>query len=447
MMPMVFWLCSEKCASADGTLPDAVRRVNQRMRILIVCHRLPFPPDHGGKIRAFEMIKHLGARHSVTVATLAHTQKEAQLGSRLLDYCDQLLVEVMSSTARWAKATLALVGPKPSSVRYFWSARLKRAIAGAGSFERVLVHCAFMAEYVRDTPCPFKVLDYSDIDSGKWSEYQNYKRQPLGLAYGLEAKKLREHERRVAAYFNACTVISKSEQEEFCKLGTSRPCTVVPNGVDLDRFNPSGRVESSAPVILFLGRMDYFPNVDGVVEFATNVFPRVRAALPQARLRIVGSDPARSVRRLTRVPGIEVTGYVPDVRPYMADASIGIAPLRIARGTQNKVLEMMAAGIPVVASSRAAKGIQAIAGEHLLVANNAEEFTNHVITLLGDRDLRRKLSAAGRTQAEKAHSWPAAMELLEKVLHLREPALSPSLATVTGNALPGLGSESSRIES
>ncbi|HET7751005.1 MAG TPA: TIGR03087 family PEP-CTERM/XrtA system glycosyltransferase [Terriglobales bacterium] len=407
------------------------------MKILIVCHRLPFPPDHGGKIRAFEMIKHLGAQHSVTVATLAHTQKELQVGNRLLDYCDQLMVEVLPSSVRWAKATLALAGSKPSSGRYFWSARLQRAIAGAGSFDRVLVHCAFMAEYVRDTPSPFKVLDYADIDSGKWSDYQSFKRQPLGLAYKLEARKLRRHERQVAAYFNACAVTTKGEQQEFYALGTSQPCVVIPNGVDFDYFNPAGRAESSAPVILFLGRMNYFPNVDGIVEFATNVFPRVRAAVPQARLRIVGSDPTRSVRRLIRMPGIEVTGYVPDVRPYMADASIGIAPLRIARGTQNKVLEMMAAGIPVVASSQAAKGIQAIDGEHLLVAGSLEGFTNHVITLLRDRNLRRKLSAAGRNQVEKEHSWPAAMELLDEVLQLREAVPSPSPAAVTSNTFSG----------
>jgi polysaccharide biosynthesis protein PslH len=403
------------------------------VKILIVCHRLPFPPDHGGKIRAFEMIKHMGAHHSVTVATLAHSKEQLQQGSKLRDYCDQLIVEVLSSRVRWRRALLALASARPSSARYFWSPRLNEAIREAGSFDRVLVHCAFMAEYVIDMACEIKILDYVDIDSGKWSDYQNYKGQPLSLAYGWEAKKLRRYESEVAPHFTSCTVTTKNELAEFHSLGVSIPCTVVSNGVDLEYFNPKGRVEGSTPIIVFVGRMDYFPNVDGILEFTRNVFPRVRATVPNVELRIVGADPTRSVFRLNRVPGIKVTGYVPDIRPHVADASVAIAPLRIARGTQNKVLEMMAAGIPVVATPEAAKGVQAVAGEHLMVAGNAEEFASHVVELLRNRDLRRKFSEAGRKQVEKAHSWPAAMTILDDVLQLSE---SPPRASRTSFGNP-----------
>jgi sugar transferase (PEP-CTERM/EpsH1 system associated) len=402
------------------------RRRIPKVRILILCHRFPFPPDHGGKIRAFEMIKHLGAHHSVTVATLAHTEKQLQQGTKLRDYCEQLIVEVVPSEVRWGRALLALATKKPSSACYFWSPRLNRSIheaSLAAPFDRVLVHCAFMARYVTNFRCEYKVLDYVDIDSGKWSDYQKYKSKPLSLGYALEANKLRRYEKEMALHFTHCSVTTSNELSEFNTLGVSVPCTVIPNGVDLTYFNPKGRIESGTPVIVFVGRMDYFPNVDAVLQFARNIFPRVRARVPKAELRIVGSDPTRSVLRLNSMPGIKVTGYVRDIRPHVADSAVAIAPLRIARGTQNKVLEMMASGIPVVASPQAAKGIQAVPGEHLIVADSAEEFAHHVVELLQDRHLRRKYSEAGRMQVERAHSWAAAMELLDDVLHLSEPPL------------------------
>jgi sugar transferase (PEP-CTERM/EpsH1 system associated) len=395
------------------------------MRILVVCHRLPYPPDHGGKIRAFEMIKHLGAHHTVTVATLAHNQQQIELGSTLRDYCQQLIVHMLPSPLRWARALLALPSAQPSSASYFWSPRLKNLVdraARATPFDRILVHCAFMAHYVTDLPCGYRVLDYADIDSGKWSDYCQYKRKPLAYGYALEAAKLRRHEREMGAYFAHCCVTTNSELTEFNSLGLSAPCSVIPNGVDFSYFTPQSGREGDNPVIVFVGRMDYFPNVDGVLQFARDTFPRIRAEVPNVELRIIGSDPTRTVLELAQTPGIRVTGYVPDIRPHVTDATLAIAPLRIARGTQNKILEMMACGIPVVASPQAAKGIQATPGEHLVVGANAEDFACQVIKLLRTRDLRQRFSHAGRRQVERAHSWRAAMRILDRVLQLPESA-------------------------
>jgi glycosyltransferase involved in cell wall biosynthesis len=162
--------------------------------------------------------------------------------------------------------------------------------------------------------------------------------------------------------------------------------------------------------------MDYFPNVDGAIYFARNIFPIVRRSVPNAELRIVGSNPTNAVRRLATIPGITVTGHVVDVRPYLANATLAVAPLRLARGTQNKILESMAMGIPVVATAEAAKGITATPGKDLLVAHDGDTFASQVINLMQNEELRRNLSHAGRQKISRTHTWSYSMSILEEIL-------------------------------
>ena len=194
------------------------------------------------------------------------------------------------------------------------------------------------------------------------------------------------------------------------------PCTVIPNGVDTEYFRRDVLGLPQSFEIVFLGRMDYFPNVDGIVHFTNEIFPLVRRQIPSAMLRIVGSSPVREVRNLARLPGVSVTGSVPDVRPYLSNAVTAIAPLRIARGTQNKVLECMAMGVPVVTTPEVAKGVQAVPGQHLLVASDSKVFASQVIDVLQKTELRNALSVAGRLQVETSHSWARSMETLDTVI-------------------------------
>jgi sugar transferase (PEP-CTERM/EpsH1 system associated) len=220
----------------------------------------------------------------------------------------------------------------------------------------------------------------------------------------------------VAERFDLITVTTRGEADEFRTLGVDKPCTVIPNGVDGNFFQPATMGGGTKPVIVFLGRMDYFPNIDGILWFIRDVFPRIRQAMPTAEVRIVGADPSAEIRRLASIDGVTVTGYVKDVRPYLVEAAVAIAPLRIARGTQNKILECMAAGIPVVSTAQAAKGIAATPGEHLLVADSADDFSRSVAALLGDAEWRIRLATAARAQVEQAHAWPASMRILDRVL-------------------------------
>jgi hypothetical protein len=369
------------------------------------------------------MIRHLSQKHSVVVASLAHTEQEIKEGEGLKDYCDDVIAEVLPSPVRWLQALRALPTRTPSSVAYFWSPRLYQRIRQTvlnTKFDATIVHCAFVAQYVIPLQSGFRIMDFGDLDSAKWADYSQWKSFPFSWMYAFESRKLRAYERQVAQLFDRCTLTTEGEQNEFQNLHVPTPRTVIPNGVDVSYFSPARTPTSTVPSIVFLGRMDYFPNIDGVCYFAENILPLIREKLPKVEFRVVGSNPARKIRELGKTPGIVVTGHVPDVRGYLQEGAVAIAPLRIARGTQNKILESMAMGIPVVATPGAAKGIQAVAGRDLLVAEAPRAFANHVIGLLQNAHLRKTLSEAARKQVEKAHFWPASMKILDSTLRLSQ---------------------------
>jgi len=392
------------------------------MRILFVCHRLPYPPNRGGKIRPFNFIRHLNERHEVVVASLGHTQQEFDEAAPLKDHCSELVAEVVPEAERWRRALLALASTRPSSVAYFWSPRLAQRIRQAAAqkpFDAVFVHCAFMGPYVEDVSARLRVLDFGDLDSGKWFDYARHRAVPLSWGYALEARKLRRYEIYLARVFDRYTVTTPGELDEYHSLGGPQPATVIPNGVETSYFHRHV-ADPNSKLLVFLGRMDYYPNADGVLYFAREVFPLVRRAMPETELRVVGSNPSAQIRSLARTPGITVTGHVPDVRSHVEAAAVSVVPLRIARGTQNKILECMAMGIPVVSTAQAAKGIQATPGQHLLVADAPREFADQVLALLRNPALRQQLADAAHEKVLAAHAWPNSLRILDRVLNPSE---------------------------
>lgn len=389
------------------------------MRILFVCHRLPFPPNRGGKIRPFNMIRHLHQKHEVVVASLAESQDEREAGRELDKYCAEVLVEVVPKSVRWRQAISSVASSEPSSVAYFRSSKLHDRVKQRLTRERfdlVLVHCAFVAQYVHDWRGGVKLLDFGDLDSEKWAEYASHHSLPLSIGYALEAWKLRRYEQWLATQFHHCTFTTRGERDAFEKHGGKTGCSIIPNGVDTAYFAPDPHRRTDKHVILFLGRMDYFPNIDGIKYFVKEIFPLIRAQRPGAQLRIVGSNPHADVARLGRIDGITVTGHVADVRPHAADAAVAVAPLRLARGTQNKILECLAMGVPVVATTAAAKGVQAVPGRDLIVTDCPETFAHRVIQIMEDEELRNRLVSSGREQVKAAHSWATSMESLQRLL-------------------------------
>jgi sugar transferase (PEP-CTERM/EpsH1 system associated) len=385
------------------------------VKILFLCHRLPFPPHRGGVIRPFNILRHLGRDHAVTVATVRRST-DAAAAEALGALTAARIVVPLGGLSSWVRSAAALPTPSPSSFAHFRSGRLARAVAAEleRGYDLVFVHCSSMAPYVRRAPCA-AVLDFGDLDSRKWLAYGRRRRLPLALVYRLEAAKVAAAERAAATRFDLCTCATPAELATLERYGVARQTGWFPNGVDAAYFHPSD-APADPDAICFLGRMDYFPNQDAMRWFCDDILPAVRARRPRAHLTIIGAAPSRAIRRLAKRPGIRVTGAVADVRPEAWRAAVSVAPLRIARGTQNKVLESLAMGLPVVATPRAARGTITVPGEHLLVAAEPRDFAAAVVHLLEDAAARRRFAAAGRRQMLAAHDWTASMRRLDALL-------------------------------
>jgi sugar transferase (PEP-CTERM/EpsH1 system associated) len=389
------------------------------MKILFLSHRFPYPPNDGAKVRAFHIVRHLSAKgHKVTVASLARSRQEADEGHGLAQYCDRYEMVRVDKAVQVARMISRLPTAAPSTMGFFYSAKLARRVREMllrEHFDFIFVYCSSMAQYVasaRDTP---KLLDFVDMDSQKWLDYARFKKNALAAGYWLEGRKLERAERRLAPAFDLCTTVTRAECETLERYQTGVATDWFPNGVDCSYFAPTAD-PYDADAICFLGRMDYYPNQECMIDFCANVLPLVRARRPQAKLLIVGANPSRKVRKLGELPGVTVTGSVPDVRPFLRRSGAMVAPLNIARGTQNKILEAMAAGVPVVTSRIAAAGVDADPGEHFAVSSTPEEQAKAILSILGDPAERRRLAAAGRERMLSHHAWDRSMQRLDRII-------------------------------
>ncbi|NND46612.1 MAG: TIGR03087 family PEP-CTERM/XrtA system glycosyltransferase [Woeseiaceae bacterium] len=389
------------------------------MKILFVCHRLPFPPKRGGKIRPFNIIRHLKeSGHSVTVGSLARSEEELEEGQPLREYCDKLIVGRVNAAAATARMIARLPTAIPSSMGYFYSPGLHREIKKElqqDRFDLVFVHCSSVAQYVSSANGVPSILDFGDMDSQKWLDYSSYRRFPLSMGYWIEGTKLCREEKRLARRFDLSTCTTHAELKTLRSFDAARQTDWFPNGVDAAFFSPTEEPYDRNQVC-FIGRMDYYPNQQAMLNFCNSALPLIQLRRPATKLTIVGAEPSAEIRKLAEKPGVTVTGTVPDVRDYVRGSALSVAPLAIARGTQNKILESMAMGVPVICSKAAAGGVDAVPGRHLLVAESPEQYTDHVIRLLEKADERKELSIAARQRVVSSHSWPASMTKLDGII-------------------------------
>jgi hypothetical protein len=364
------------------------------------------------------MIRHLSARHEITVASIARSADEAKEGEGLAKYCARYEMGVVRNSIQAARMVARLPTPTPSSFGYFYSPQLARRIREAVAirrFDLIFVHCSSVARYVEGVRGIPKILDFGDMDSQKWLEYADYKAFPFSLGYRLEGTKLEREERRLALNFDMCTATTRAEWETLEAYGTGVPTDWFPNGVDSDYFAPSA-APYDPDTIAFVGRMDYYPNQECMFDFCAKTLPILQARRPGLKLLIIGADPSPAVLRLGQIPGVEVTGSVPDVRPFVQRAALMVAPLNIARGTQNKILEAMAMGVPVVTSRIAAAGVDASGPEHFLMAETPADYATAILHLIDDSTARRRLALAGRARMLSHHSWDKSMQRLDGII-------------------------------
>lgn len=389
------------------------------LNILYLCHRFPFKPKRGGKIRPFNMIRHLHeVGHAVTVCSLARSEAEAEEGRGIAPFCDHFEMGLVSEPVQMARMVARLPVLTPSSMGYFYSSDLAhkvRRLLARQRFDLIFVHCSSVAQYVAHVKGIPKILDFGDMDSQKWLEYANYKPWPLSWGYSLEGSKMLLAEKRLARRFDLCTATTRAEWQTLQDYGTGAATDWFPNGVDATLFSPGdGRYD--ADTLSFIGRMDYYPNQECMLRFCREVWPLLKGRRPSLKLKIVGADPSPEIRDLARLPDVVVTGSVPEVQPYVRDSALMVAPLAIARGTQNKILEAMAMAVPVVTSSVAAGGVDAEAERHLLVADSPQQIADAVLRVVGDPGERARLAAAGRERVLTHHDWSHSMARLDSII-------------------------------
>jgi len=397
-------------------------------KILFLSHRVPYPPDKGEKIRAYHILRHLAERHDLWLGTLALEPGEDTHLGRLEAMCHGVHIAHQRPIAVLAAIAAAGLAGRSMSVAAFANAELERwcrEIMRAVGPDIVFAYSSAMAQYARDHGPAAVIVDFVDVDSEKYRQYGATRPPPLNMLYRSEAQRLLKFERAAALGANACLFVSASERDLFAMRApeTTHLLHVVANGVDAAYFNPAAvraPAAESAAIIGFTGRMDYHPNVDAVTWFARAILPRVRAVVPHARFEIVGSAPTPVVRELARGGDIIVTGAVPDVRPYYARADVCVAPLRIARGIQNKVLEAMAMARPAVVTPAALDGIAGIDGEHVLVATDEDAFAHKVIAVL-QGTAPPSLGPNARARVLSHHAWDAHLAKVDAIIAATAP--------------------------
>lgn len=392
------------------------------MNILYIAHRIPYPPDKGEKIRTFHQIRHLSQSHTIHLVCLVDEPADFIHVKPLKKWCASVNAVYRSKTRTLLSAASALLTRKPLSVAAFQQKKLAALITQRLSTERfdaILITSSALGEYILHISNIPRVIDFIDVDSEKWRLYAQHHSFPLSLVYKLEAERLARYEEKIARAFDHAILISEEERCLFQKRVSDRPISVISNGVDLEYFAPSdvNPLPASQPTIVFIGVMDYFPNVDAVQYFCREIFPLVHKSVPDAQFSIVGRNPTRAVKVLKTHANVVVTGAVSDVRPYLAQATVAVAPFRLARGVQNKILEAMAMGVPVVGTSEAFKGIRATEKDGISVVDDPRQFAREVTTLLtANTDSRRWRARQARHYTEYQHRWEEQGTKLECLL-------------------------------
>lgn len=395
--------------------------MKERPNVLFLVHRVPYPPNRGDRIRSFHMLKHLASRANVSLATLADEPVQPETVAELDRHCRRVAIEPLGR-GRWLGAVSSLAAGKSATEGLFRSAALRRTVetwASEVRFDAVVVFCSSMAQYLTIPALSgaATLFDLVDVDSQKFFDYAKSKSAWKSVLYRLEGRRLRSLESTISRSVDAVTLVSEAEAKLFRDVCPNDNTFAVPNGVDLQYFQPQQDTGTQNRCV-FVGVLDYPPNIDAMQWFCRKVFPMLREQLPNATLAIVGRNPTSAVRQLADVPGVEVIASVPDVRPYMAQASVAIAPLRIARGIQNKVLEAMAMALPVVVSPAALEGLTVEPGRDVLCAESADQWVHDITRLCRDRAMAIELGRAGRSFVESTHSWSACLSKLDEVLHL-----------------------------
>ncbi|MDP2004487.1 MAG: TIGR03087 family PEP-CTERM/XrtA system glycosyltransferase [Rubrivivax sp.] len=392
--------------------------------LLYLVHRMPYPPNKGDKVRSFHLLQHLAARHRVFVGTFIDDPDDAVHLPALRTMCTGLHVATLNPLRARLASLAGLLTGRALTLHYYGDAGLRRWVAETvkqEAIDAVVVFSSSMAQYTEGLGHLPVLVDFVDVDSAKWTAYAGQHRWPMSWLYRREGEHLLAYERAVGA--TAQRGFFSTDKETALFLDRAPECRArietMGNGVDAQYFAPrADRVSPFAPgeaPLVFTGAMDYWPNVDAVSWFAREVLPLLLQRRPQLRFHIVGRAPTAAVKALAS-EHVVVTGTVPDVRPYLQHAAVVVAPLRLARGIQNKVLEAMAMGRPVVAAATCVDAIEARPGTEIRPADDAADYAAGIEELLADQARADAMGSAGRQRVLQNYTWAAHMSVFDRHL-------------------------------
>ncbi len=390
------------------------------MKVLFISQRVPYPPNKGDKLRSFNEIVHLSQYHEIDLFCFADDKKDLQYKDELKKYCKNVTIVEGSSFKSNLRTLLALATFKPLSPAYFYSSTLNKKVNSAiskNNYDVLFAYCSSMAPYIDKYTNIKKVIDFVDVDSEKWHQYTSFAGFPKNLIYSIESRRLRKYEKSIASNYDHSFLVSEKEVEDFKSLVfDTNKITPILNGVDTEKFSNS-ESEYNHNNIVFTGAMDYFANIESVLYFVNNIFPIILKEIPDAHFYIVGSKPDKSLLELaSQNSNITVTGFVDSVLPYMHDAAVFAAPMQIARGVQNKILEAMSAGTPVVTNQRGFEGITAEPGKDLIVENDPKLFAKECIRIMKDQKYRDSFVQKGLKCIKNNYSWKINLEKLNSII-------------------------------
>jgi sugar transferase (PEP-CTERM/EpsH1 system associated) len=395
--------------------------------LLFLAHRIPYPPNKGDKIRSFHVLKELAIHYRVHLAAFVDNSEDWKYVQKVKGLCYSSYFARLDAKTATICSMLGLVEGTALTIPYYRNRKLKQWVSRTlrqRSISKIFVFSSSMAQYVIDwraKSCK-KIIDFVDVDSAKWAQYGAMRRWPANWVYKREARKLQREEARIAREFDISVFVSKSDAELFVAQTPDQASrvAVIQNGVDTEYFAPSLVTKNPYPthsrVLVFTGAMNYWANVDAVVWFARNVFPLILRKVNDASFYIVGSCPGKHVKALAKQDRVYVTGGVSDIRPYIAHADLAVAPLRIGRGIQNKVIEAMALARPVLSTPLALEGIGECQSLHRLADNSPEGLARKAVSLLMGRD-GEAIGQENRRYVLETRGWQS--NLLE-LYHLME---------------------------
>jgi polysaccharide biosynthesis protein PslH len=398
--------------------------------VLFLAHRLPYPLDKGDRIRTFHILRFLARRAAVYLAALADEPVSADAIEALTEVCHRVHIVPLGRRTRLVRGLGSFACGRTITEGAFSTGGLRRVIVQwtkETRFHAALASASSMAPYLRlsDLAHVPAILDLMDVDSEKWLDYSRARFWPLSWVFRAEGFRLRRLEQEMSRWARAVLLVSEAEADLFRAFCPWEEIHAVSNGVDLSYFQPTAEAPGPRSCV-FVGALDYYPNVDAASWFCREIWPSIHRRHPKSTFLIVGRRPTAALQRVAEIPGVQVVGEVPDVRPYLSRATVVVAPLRIARGLQNKVLEALAMGKAVVASPAALAALQTQPNVHLLAASSPQEWVQAVLELLDNKALCGKLGAAARMYVEEHHDWDRCLEPLADVVGLTGAATLPS---------------------